>query len=133
MTKERWFLLVAALGLIPIALAYGVVPSETAPLLYGIEVAEPSLKHVFRAVMGLYLATAAFWLAGVLVERLQTAALYSLVVFMFGIAAGRALSLLLDGVPSPLLLVYLLLEISFGSLGVALLRRSRSYLETRYQ
>jgi hypothetical protein len=34
-------------------------------------------------------------------------ALWSLVVFMFGLAAGRAASLVVDGFPHPLRFVYL--------------------------
>jgi hypothetical protein len=48
--------------------------------------------------------------------------LWSLVVFMFGLAAGRVLSLLLDGVPHWLLVVYLFLEVAFGLIGLRLVR-----------
>ena len=124
MTKTSWFLVLAAVGLTPIALAYGLMPGTTLPLLYGIEVESPSLAHVFRAVMGLYLAMVVLWLMGALNRRFETAALYSLIVFMLGLAAGRLISLLVDGVPSPLLIVYLLLEIGFGVVGLMLARRA---------
>jgi hypothetical protein len=41
---------------------------------------------------------------------------------MFGLAAGRALSLLLDGMPHWLLVVYLVLEIGLGAVGAWLLK-----------
>jgi len=41
---------------------------------------------------------------------------------MFGLAAGRVLSLLLDGVPHWLLVVYLFLEVAFGLIGLRLVR-----------
>ena len=64
----------------------------------------------------------AFWIAGALSSSLTIPALWSLVVFMFGLAAGRVLSLLLDGVPHWLLIVYLVLELAFGLVGLRLLR-----------
>ena len=54
------------------------------------------------------------------------AALWSLVVFMFGLAAGRALSFLIDGMPNWLLLTYFVLEIAFGVCGLVLLRRGEN-------
>jgi len=71
--------------------------------------------------MGLYLAMALFWFMGARAERLQTPAIMSLVVFMLGLAAGRILSLAIDGMPHPLLAIYTLLEIVFGVLGLMLL------------
>jgi hypothetical protein len=72
--------------------------------------------------MGLYLALTVFWVAGARNETLRVPALWSLVVFMFGLAAGRAASLVVDGFSLPLLFVYLVLEILFGVTGLWLLR-----------
>lgn len=121
MTGAR-VLLLAALGLVPVALTYGGVPSRTGPLLMGIEVESTALTHVFRAVMGLYLANAAFWLAGALRPALRRAALWGLMVFMGGVAAGRALSLVLDGWAGPILFGYLLVELVFVALAARALR-----------
>jgi hypothetical protein len=43
---------------------------------------------------------------------------------MLGLAAGRTLSLVIDGMPSWLLIVYLVLELILGMLGLQLLKRS---------
>lgn len=114
MSKQSIFLLVAAVGLTPVALAYGLVPAITVPMLYAVEVDSVSLTHILRAVMGLYFAMIVFWILGATRESLRFPALCSVVVFMAGLAGGRALSLLLDGIPSPLLVVYLVLEIGFA-------------------
>ena len=126
MTKQSRFLVVAALGLTPIALAYGAAPSISVPALYGVAVDDVSTTHIFRAVMGLYLAMVVFWLMGARREPLRLPALYSVVVFMLGLAAGRAISLVVDGMPSPLLFVYLLLEIGFGVVGIVLAKSQAS-------
>lgn len=122
MKKESLFLVIAALGLTPIALAYGLVPDMTLPLLYGVEVSNVSAVHIFRAVMGLYLAMVIFWLCGARSDSLTVPALWSVVVFMLGLAAGRAVSLAVDGMPAPLLAVYLVLELGFGLVGLKLVK-----------
>lgn len=122
MKKESIFLVLASVGLAPIALAYGAAPEVTLPLLYDVDVANVSTAHVFRAVMGLYLAMIVFWLCGAKSETLTVPALWSVVVFMLGLAAGRAVSLAVDGMPAPLLAVYLVLEIGFGVVGLKLIK-----------
>ncbi len=42
---------------------------------------------------------------------------------MFGLAFGRVLSIVVDGVPSALLLVYTALEVAMGFWGVMILKR----------
>lgn len=122
MKKESVFLVVAAIGLTPIAMAYGVVPDMTLPFLYDVDVNNVSTAHVFRAVMGLYIAMIIFWLSGARREALTVPALWSVVVFMLGLAAGRAISLAVDGMPAPLLAVYLVLELGFGFVGLKLVK-----------
>ena len=120
MSKESAFLLLAAVGLIPIALSYGLMPAESMSFLYDINVSSIELSHILRAVMGLYLALVIFWVIGAMKESLRLPALWSLTVFMLGLAAGRTLSLLVDGIPHPLLIAFLLLEVGFGAVGYVL-------------
>ncbi len=73
--------------------------------------------------MGLYFAQIIFWYLGVAFQVFRQPALYTLMVFMFGLAFGRVLSLIVDGTPNNLLLLYLFLEFLLGNLAVyALLR-----------
>ena len=131
MNIRQKFLLVAAIGLLPIALSYGLMPQKSLSFLFDISVSDPNGIHIFRAVMGLYLALIMFWLIGVFIVQIRQAALYSLIVFMFGLAAGRILSLIIDGMPHWLLVVYLVLELGFGVLGIllSLLQNSPKYRE----
>ena len=123
MHAPKIFLLAAAAGLTPIALSYGAKPHSSIPFLFDFSVDGVNAAHIFRVVMGLYLAQAVFWIAGALKSTLTTAALWSVIVFMWGLALGRFLSLIVDGVPEPILVVYLLLEVGFGVLGCLLLRK----------
>ncbi len=123
-TKQRLFLGLAAAGLTPIALSYGLRPDLTLPWLFGVDAAGINTRHIFRAVMGLYLALAVFWCFGALRPNLRLPALWSLVIFMLGLALGRALSLAVDGMPHPLLTIYMLLEVGFAAIGALLIRQS---------
>ena len=124
MNIRQMFLLVVAIGLLPIALSYGLIPQKSLSYLFDITVSDPNSIHIFRAVMGLYLALIIFWLIGAFKVQVRQAAFYSLIVFMFGLAAGRILSLIIDGMPHWLLAVYLVLELVFGVLGILLIKKS---------
>ena len=124
MNIRQSFLLVIAIGLMPVALSYGLLPERSLAFLFDVSVSNVNGTHIFRAIMGLYLALIAFWIIGAFKIEVRQAALYSLVVFMLGLAAGRALSLVVDGMPHWLLVVYLGLEIVIGTLGVQLLKKS---------
>ena len=122
---QRLFLLAMSLGLLPVALSYGLMPERSLPFLYGISDPDLSTRHVFRAVMGLYLGMICFWLTGALRPDLRTGALWTVFVFVTGIAMGRLLSLGLDGWPQPLLFGYLLAEIALAGTSLALIFLAR--------
>ena len=120
--SQKILLTVAAVGLIPIALGYGFMPEKTLTPLYGFSVENVNLTHIFRAVMGLYFGMIVIWLLGVSKKELRRPAMYCLVIFMLGLAGGRLLSLIVDGIPHWLLVVYLVLELTIGLIGLKLLQ-----------
>ncbi|ARD20902.1 DUF4345 domain-containing protein [Shewanella japonica] len=128
MKTPQIFLLVAAAGLTPIALSYGFSPSTSLSFLFNIDANPVNVAHIFRAVMGLYLALVLFWIAGAFKEGLQLPALYSLVVFMMGLGLGRLLSIIVDGMPHWLLVVYMLLEAGFAVVGILMIKKSQAEL-----
>lgn len=121
--SDRYILLLASIGLFPIALSYGLVPSKSVTYLLGFPVEGTNNIHVFRAVMGLYLANLCFWLAGFANVQFRLPALWTLLIFMGGLAAGRILSLIIDGVPSFVLIFYLLAELFFAVLAFVAIRK----------
>jgi len=121
MNKESFFLLFIALGVFPVSLIYGGNPAVSMPSFYGIEVDTVNLFNILRAVMGLYIALCIFWAIGALYEKLRLPALWSLAIFMTGIASGRILSLILDGMPSPLFTFYLVVEVVAAMIGFKLI------------
>lgn len=118
MNSRQIFLAIAAIGLVPIALSYGFVPEKSLPWLYDIVAGQTQSLHFFRAVMGLYLGFALFWLLGALRPWLTFTALISLVIFTTGLAAGRAVSFMMDGLPHGLLLMYFFGELLLAALGM---------------
>ena len=122
----RAFLIFCAVGLVPIALGYGAKPSVTLNVLFGINVDTTNLTHIMRAVMGLYLGMVVFWLCGAFRKSMESTALAACAVFMLGLAAGRILSFIIDGMPHWLLVVYAVLEIVLGLIAVVLYKGHNS-------
>src|SRR5210317_450027 len=119
-TRVRVFLIFCAVGLVPIALGYGARPSDSLDALFGITVDTVNLTHIMRAIMGLYLAMVVVWIWGALDQQLTTPALVSCAVFMLGLAAGRILSFIVDGLPHWLLVGYAFLEVCLGLIAIVL-------------
>ena len=124
--KSKGFLIFCAVGLVPIALGYGAKPSVTLDALFGIKVDTTNLTHIMRAVMGLYFGMVVLWLWGAFEKRMTVPALVGCAVFMLGLAVGRLLSFILDGLPHWLLVVYAVLEIVLGVMAVMLYRGQNS-------
>jgi len=121
--KESFFLVFVAIGVFSVSLGYGFLPSLTMPFLYDIEVTNTNLLNILRAISGLYVALVSFWILGAYNSNIQLPALWSLTIFMTGLALGRVVSILIDGLPSPIFIFYLFIEIIFGLIGYALLKR----------
>jgi hypothetical protein len=119
----RFYLLFSAAGLFVIALSYGVAPAAILPIALDVTVERTDLTHIFRAVMGLYLGMIILWVLGAFRANLTRVAVIAEVTFMFGLALGRVVSIVIDGIPSMLLVVYAVLEIVMGLWGVLILKR----------
>jgi hypothetical protein len=119
----RFYLLFSAAGLCVIALSYGVAPVEILPKLLNITVNGTDLTHIFRAIMGLYMGMIVLWVLGSFQANLTRAAVIAEIVFMIGLFLGRVLSIIVDGVPSILLVLYAILEITMGLWGVLVLKK----------
>jgi len=121
-SMTRFYLLFSAAGLFVIALSYGVAPAAILPRALDVTVEGTDLTHIFRAIMGLYLGMIVLWVLGAFCANLTRAAVIAEVTFMIGLALGRVVSIVIDGIPSVLLVVYAVLEISMGLWGVLILK-----------
>ena len=118
----RLYLLVSAAGLTAAALSYGVAPATILPHLLDITVEGTDLTHVFRAIMGLYLGMIVLWVLGAFRSSLTRAAVIAEIAFMSGLALGRVLSIVVDGVPSIPLIAYTGLEMAMAVWGMVVLK-----------
>ncbi len=102
MKRSQLFLLITGLILLSIGVTYGTVPEGSMNLLYGLQMAKPgdNLIHMLRGFSGLYLAMGLFWIIGSTKKTLINPALWSVVIFMSGVAAGRLVSFVVDGIPT---------------------------------
>lgn len=123
--KLKKSLLVLASGTISvIGIIYGVSPrwfSET----FLVESQAPGVdqSHILRAVMMLYLGLGAFWLYCAFSQKYRDAGIIVLAVFCGGLVTGRILSVVLDGIPSPILCVYIAMELGLVPVCIWLLKR----------
>ncbi len=123
---QKAYLWISAIGLIPVALSYGVVPELSMNWLFGITVEVPNEAHIFRGVMGLYLALVTLWILGATNENYERAAILSEIFFMSGLAVGRLLSVLVDGWPHWLLASYIVVEAILAVAGIILLKQGKA-------
>src|SRR5262249_44060798 len=104
-------------------LLYGISPTWYAATFLGITDLSPSWAHILRALTGLYLALAAFWLYAAYNDKYRDAGILTAILFAGGMAIGRCVSLILDGQPAPALLLYLAAELGVVLVGFWVFRR----------
>jgi hypothetical protein len=122
-SNKNLHLILSVIIIVPIALVYGTSPQKILPQLFDISVTGKDLPNVFRAIMGLYLAMSIFWIIGISRPKFWSAATMANIVFMGGLASGRLVSILIDGMPSVYFLAGFVLELLLALWGVNNLRR----------
>jgi hypothetical protein len=120
---KKAYLIFAFCAVAVIALLYGVSPQWFAQRFLGLADLDPGLAHILRAVMGLYLALGLFWLHAAFHETYRNAAVLTTVVFSGGLVSGRLVSLLVEGRPAPLLLLYVFMELALVPIGLWVFRQ----------
>lgn len=103
MQIKKYYLIFAFFAVSIIALLYGVSPKWFASTFLGI-------AHILRAVMCLYLALGFFWLISAFNAAYRNTAILSTMIFAGGLVTGRLISYFVDGQPSPLLILYIVME-----------------------
>ena len=107
-----------------IALLYGISPQWFFDTFL-VTSQKPSIdqSHILRAVMMLYVALGMFWLYCAFSDRYRDAGIIVIAVFCGGLVAGRILSVIVDGIPSPILILYIFMELSLVPVCIWLIRR----------
>jgi hypothetical protein len=110
MQLKKVFLIFSFVAVTTFGLLYGISPTCYATTFLGVTDLNPNFAHILRALAGLYLALAAFWLYAAFNDKYRDAGILTAILFAGGLAAGRCVSLILDGQPAPVLLLYLAAE-----------------------
>ena len=111
-------MIISTIILTIVSLAYGLSPNNILPKFFDFQVESIDLKQTFRATMGLYLGMVALWVIGIFKHRHWRTATISNVFFMIGLAVGRTISLILDGIPSIYFSIGLALELILAFWGI---------------
>ncbi len=115
----------SAAVVIAAGLFYGLDPERTLPYVFNFTVDDLELQNIFRAIMGIYLGFAIYWIIGIWKSEYWAGATLSNVIFMGGLALGRLLSTIIDGV-SIIWLIGLLLELFMMVWGIHNLRMANT-------
>jgi len=124
-TDKNLHLILSAIIITIVALAYGLLPNTVLSKLFSFTVQSTDLKQVFRAAMGLYLGMALLWVIGIFKPVFWRTATIANIFFMGGLAAGRIFGLLTDGIPSIYFSIDLVLELIFAIWGIINLKKYR--------
>lgn len=118
MRLKKYFLVFAFVAVTTIALLYGVSPAWFSRTFLDVAPLDANLAHILRAVMGLYVAFGLFWLYAAFHDGYRDVAVLIAVIFCGGLVSGRLVSLLIDGRPAPLLLLYAFMEFALVPAGL---------------
>lgn len=123
MQIKKYFLVFAFVAVSVIALLYGVSPRWFAATFLDVSDLDRGFAHILRAVMGLYLALGCFWLYAAFNAAYRNVAVLTTAIFSGGLVAGRIVSLVADGRPAPLLLLYAAMEFVLVPLAIWVFRQ----------
>ena len=122
-------LIVSAIIIAIIAFTYGLSPNNILPKFFDFNVESIDLKQILRATMGLYLGMVVLWLMGIFKPAYWPIATICNVVFMLGLAFGRIISFVVDGIPSIAFSVGLALELTLALWGIINLDKYRKNIK----
>ena len=124
MQLKKVLLILSFVTICIIALLYGISPQWFFDTFL-LTSQDPSIdqSHILRAVMRLYIALGFFWLYCAFSDKYRDSGIIVLAVFCGGLVAGRILSVIVDGIPSPILILYIFMELSLVPVCIWLMRR----------
>lgn len=119
-------LLVSTFIIIPTAIVYGLLPNGILKDIFHFNFEQVDLANIFKAMMGLYIGMAIFWLVGISQHRFWISATLSNILFMAGLAVGRVLGFLFDGKSSSIFIIAFIGEVILAAWGIVNLRKYKS-------
>ncbi len=121
--KQHFHLILSIAIVVPVAITYGLMPEGILQEVLHFKVEATNLANIFRAIMGLYLGMATFWIIGILYPTYWKAATLVNILFMGGLAFGRIISMVVDGQPSIIFSAGVIGELVLAGWGVYNLKK----------
>lgn len=121
--KQHFHLILSIAIVVPVAITYGLMPNGIVQDILDFKVKATNLANIFRAIMGLYLGMATFWIIGILNPTYWKAATLVNILFMSGLACGRIISMVVDGEPSIIFTIGVVGELLLAGWGVFNMRK----------
>jgi Domain of unknown function (DUF4345) len=97
--SKNTHLAISSLIVIGVGLTYGIAPNTILPFFFDFKVESADLNNVFRAIMGLYISLGLYWMLAIYKPEHWRNATLTSTLFMGGLAFGRIISIVLDGIP----------------------------------
>ncbi len=99
---------------LPIVLSAALVYGFNPTLFLQVNTNTIDEANILKAIMGLYLAFASLWILGILNIIFWKTATICNILFMLGLAFGRIISIILDGIPSTIFVLGTFGELVLG-------------------
>ena len=122
MKIKKLFLIFAFSTVSIIGLLYGISPRWFARTFLILPEISVDFAHILRALMSLYVALGLFWLFSAFNDKYRNTAVLTTGIFAGGLVIGRLLSLFADGQPSPIMLVYIAMELGLVPVAILVFR-----------
>ena len=109
---KKYFLIFAFFVVSIIGMLYGIDPQWFVSTFLGLSHVDANIAHILRAVMCLYIALGLFWLYAAFSDIYRNTAILTTIIFSGGLVTGRIISFFSEGLPAPLLILYIFMEFS---------------------
>jgi hypothetical protein len=93
------------------------------PILFDFNADTTNLANIFRAMMCLYVGMSVIWIMGIIKSKYWITATITNITFMGGLALGRLVSLVIDGIPGMYLLIGCIVESALAVWGLINLKK----------
>lgn len=109
---------------IPIVAVAALVYGFRLDILFKLSTQTTDESNIYKAIMGLYLCFATFWYIGLKQTSYWKAATISNMLFMLGLGLGRLISFVTDGMPSVVLLLGTIGELTLAIYAYSQLKKA---------
>jgi hypothetical protein len=107
---EKSLLIITPICLALIGCGY-LINTDFYPNTYGFSAKNLNSEHIYRAIGAMYCSMSLFWFLSLKNKSWRKVVIISILFFMSGLAIGRIISIIFDGIPHTLLLIFLILEL----------------------